>query len=178
MNGMMPLLAAAEALDVIYINVWAILISLANLVILFLILKKLLFKPVVKVVSERERQLAERMRAADEAERQAQEDKAQYAAQLARAGEDAREILKNASATAALTGEEVVRDAKRRAAAIVQKAESDAEREKKKAVNALKDEVAALSVDMAGQIVGREITDKDQRRLIDSFLTDWEAPDA
>ena len=42
-----------QTLDVISINLWQILISLANLLLIFLILKKLLWKPVKKVMQQR-----------------------------------------------------------------------------------------------------------------------------
>ena len=44
-----------QTLDVISINLWQILISLANLLLIFLILKKLLWKPVQKVMEIRPR---------------------------------------------------------------------------------------------------------------------------
>ena len=43
-----------QTLDVISVNIWQILISLANLTILFLLFKKFLFKPVKKVMEKRE----------------------------------------------------------------------------------------------------------------------------
>ena len=46
-----------QSLDVISVNIWQILISLCNLVILFLILKKFLFKPVQKVTQTRRAEL-------------------------------------------------------------------------------------------------------------------------
>ena len=50
---MMTFMLAKESLDVIYINIWAIVISLVNLLILFLLLKKFLFKPVTRIMAER-----------------------------------------------------------------------------------------------------------------------------
>ena len=44
-----------QTLDVISVNLWQILISLINLFLLFLILKKFLFKPVKKVLDQRQR---------------------------------------------------------------------------------------------------------------------------
>ena len=41
-------------LDVVSVNIWQILISLANLVIIFLIVKKFLFAPVQRMLAERQ----------------------------------------------------------------------------------------------------------------------------
>ena len=42
-----------QSLDIISVNLWQILISLANLTILFLLLKKFLYKPVTKMLVAR-----------------------------------------------------------------------------------------------------------------------------
>ena len=44
----------AESLDVISVNIWHILISLINLVLMFLLVKKFLYKPVKKMMKERQ----------------------------------------------------------------------------------------------------------------------------
>jgi F-type H+-transporting ATPase subunit b len=42
--------------------------------------------------------------------------------------------------------------------------------EKKKAINDAKDEIAGLSLAIAGKVVERELTSADQQKLIDSFI--------
>ena len=54
-----------KSLDVISVNLWQILISLANLLILFLLVKKFLYAPVQKMLDKRENALKEKY---DEAE--------------------------------------------------------------------------------------------------------------
>lgn len=60
------------SLDVISINLWQILISLCNLLILFLILKKFLYKPVRRVMQERQSALQRQYSDANEARRMAE----------------------------------------------------------------------------------------------------------
>ena len=48
-----------QSLDVISVNVWQILFSLANLLLLFILIKKLLFKPVKNVLDKRQESLDE-----------------------------------------------------------------------------------------------------------------------
>ena len=52
----------------------------------------------------------------------------------------------------------------------VKKAEADIEREKKKALNELKTEISDISVQIAENVVEREIKEDDHRELIDSFI--------
>ena len=55
-----------QSLDIISVNLWQILISLANLLIMFLILKRFLFKPVQKMFAERKAQVERIYNEADE----------------------------------------------------------------------------------------------------------------
>ena len=64
-----------QSLDVISVNIWQILISLANLLILFLMFKKFLFKPVNNMLEKRQSEIDAQYEAAEEAKRSAQEDK-------------------------------------------------------------------------------------------------------
>ena len=58
-----------QTLDVISVNIWQILISLLNLYILYLIVKRFLFKPVKAVLEERRRELDSQYDAAEEERR-------------------------------------------------------------------------------------------------------------
>ena len=55
-----------QTLDVISVNIWQIVISLLNLLLMFLILKHFLFKPVNKILDERKQNVEETYRQADE----------------------------------------------------------------------------------------------------------------
>lgn len=63
-----------QSLEVISVNIWHILISLCNLLILFLIVKRFLFKPVKKALEKRDADIGERYSAANEAKRSAEAD--------------------------------------------------------------------------------------------------------
>ena len=64
-----------QSLEVISVNLWQILISLLNLLILFLLFKKFLFKPVNKMLAKRQSEIDSKYEAADSAKRAAEEDK-------------------------------------------------------------------------------------------------------
>ena len=89
-----------EWLDIISVNLWNILISLANLAILFFLLKRFLFKPVKAAIAAREEAVAKEYRDAEEAKAAAEETKKRWDERMLRAESEAGEILKNASAAA------------------------------------------------------------------------------
>ena len=70
----------------------------------------------------------------------------------------------------AATTEWILRKANAEAAAIMDKASADIAMEKKKALNDAKDEISDLAMAIAGKVVGRELSDADQSKLIDSFI--------
>jgi F-type H+-transporting ATPase subunit b len=160
----------AEYLELISLNIWHIIATIANLLILTLILKKFLFKPVQNVLAQRKQEVETLYTGAEEAKTQAENDKKLYSEKLMGAKEEADNIIKTASARAEKLGDEIVSEAKAKAADSATKAEADIECEKKKALNELKNEISDISVQIAENVVEREINDEDHRELIDSFI--------
>ena len=159
-----------QTLDVISVNLWQILISLANLFLLFLILKRFLFKPVKNVLDKRQSELDESYAAAKEAEEQAEVHRASYESKLAEANARADAILEDAASTAKTRGEKIVAEAKERADGILRTAEMEAELERKKAEAGIKREIVEVSGALAEKMLEREINTEDHRVLIDSFI--------
>lgn len=159
-----------QTLEVISINIWQILISLANLVILFLVLKKFLFKPVKKVLAKRQAAVDEQYAAAAQAEKQAMQSKESWEHKMESAAAQADAILKDATQTASLRGEKIVAAAQDKADGIIRQAETEAELERKKAEDGIKREIIDVSTVLTEKMLGREINTQDHRSLIDSFI--------
>ena len=159
-----------QTLDVISINLWQILISLANLLLIFLILKKFLWKPVQKVMKQRQEMVDKQFADAAEAEAKANEDKALWAEKLSTADEEAAARIAAADETARHHGERVVAEAKEKAQGIIRRAEAEAELERQKATASIRDEIADVSAELAQKMLEREISIEDHRAMIDSFL--------
>ncbi len=159
-----------EYLELISLDIWHIVATVGNLLILWLIIKKLLFKPVTEILEKRKSQVDDMYSKAEESKRAAEEDQREYSAKLAAARNEADEIVRKAAIRADRLSENIIEEAKTKAEETVRKAEADIELEKKRAMNELKDEIGAISVQIAGSVVGREISEDDHRELIDSFI--------
>ena len=157
-------------LEILSINIWTILISLANLLIIFLILKKFLWKPVQKVMKQRQEMVDKQFADAAEAEAKANEDKAQWAEKLSTADDEAAARIAAADETARRHGERVVAEAKEKAQGIIRQAEAEAELERQKATASIRDEIADVSAELAQKMLEREISVEDHRAMIASFL--------
>ena len=159
-----------QTLDVISVNIWNILISLANLVIMFFIVKKFLFKPVCRVLEERKAAVNKVYSDAENTRLNAEAYKTEYEHKLSAAQNEAGEIIRSANERANAASDEILNETNRKASAILKKADEDIAFEKKKAINDIKNEISGISLDIAEKMIGREINENDHRALIDSFI--------
>ena len=161
-----------QTLDIISINLWQTVISLINLLLIFLILKKFFYKPVGKVLSERRELLAKQYADAQKAEDEALANKAEWEEKMQSAEAEAESILKEATVRADRRGEKIVEEAKEKADVIVRTAQVEAELERKKAREGIKREIVDVSSCLSEKILEREIKTSDHKKLIDSFISE------
>ncbi|MBQ6383454.1 MAG: F0F1 ATP synthase subunit B [Clostridia bacterium] len=159
-----------QNLSVISINIWDVLISLCNLMLLTWVVKKFLFKRVQKVIADRRAAIDADYAQAKEAREQAEEDRLNYAAAMAAVKQTSDQIIAEASRTAEHRGNEIVAEARDKANDIRRQAEADALLERKKAEDDMRREIADVSAQLTGKLLEREINEEDHRALIDSFL--------
>ena len=159
-----------QNLNVISVNIWDILISLVNLLLLTLIVKKFLFKPVMKIIAQRRAAIDADYEQARTAREEAEESRQNYAAAMAAAKQTSDQIIAEATRMAEHRSSEIVEEAREKATDIRRQAEADALLERKKAEEDMKREIADVSTQLTGILLKREINEEDHRTLIDSFL--------
>lgn len=159
-----------EYLDLISIDPYHMIITIANLLIMYLLIKKFLFKPVTRILEERKAQVDKIYDDAGRAQEAADKNKAEYTEKLENAQLQAEEIIKKATAKAETKSEEIISEASERANHMIKKAESDIAQEKKKAINDIKNEISDISVSVAQKVIEREIREEDHKNLIDGFI--------
>lgn len=152
------------------INFFTALFTLANTVALFLVLKKFLFQPVLKMIADRQQEIDDLYLDANNAKSSAQQMEAEYRQKLENAALTGERMVKEAVARGQSREEEILRQANAEADAIRAKAASDIAQEKKKALNDAKNEISDLALAIAGKVVGRELTGEDQSHLVDRFI--------
>ena len=163
-----------RALEVISINFGQILISLLNLLLLFLILKRFLYAPVKSVVKDRQEMLKRQFDEAENAVSKAKINEEYWNGKIKNAQQEANSIIKNAMDNANQNSKEIISDAKKKARDIVTQAEINAKIERKKAENSIKKEIADASTILAEKIISREINEYEQKNLIDNFIKEME----
>ena len=152
------------------VNPWTALFILLNTLTIFFVARKFLFNPVMKIIAERQQEIDDLYSGANTARDEAEALRAEYTAKLSDAKAASERIVKEAVARGQAREEDIIRKANADAAAIMDKASADIALEKKKAINDAKNEISGLAMAIAGKVVGRELSDADQSKLIDSFI--------
>lgn len=152
------------------INFFTALFTLVNTIVLFLVMKKFLWVPVMKMIEDRQKEIDDMYQNAGEDKQQAAALRQEYEQKLEEAAQTGERMVKEAVVRGQQRSEEILRQANAEADAILRKAEADIQREKKKAVDDAKNEIAGLAVDIAGKVVEQSIKAEDHVALVDRFI--------
>lgn len=167
-------LAAGDVTEFLSIDLTTIIATLLNTLILFLVLKHFLFDKVNKVIEDRKNDVKETYRQADEAKENAQKLEAEYTSRLEGAKEESAQIIQTATRKAQQRSDEIISEARTEAKGLVDNAsreiEREIEREKKIAVNQIKNEITDIAFSAAAAVVEKDMTGEDNERLIEKFI--------
>ena len=144
--------------------------QICNLFIQLFLFKKLFWNKIIAILDQRREAADKQIVDAQAAHAEAMAIKETYEQNMQKARVQADTILANAQKTATARSEEIIGQAQQTAAQIKQKAASDIELEKKKAINDAKNEISGIAMAIAGKVVQRELSAADQEQLIDSFI--------
>ena len=156
--------------DFIGVNLWTALFTLLNTLAVIIVGTKFLFKPVMKMIRERQQEIDDLYADANTAKANAETMQAEYQVKLDNAQATSERIVKEAVSRGQAREEEIIRQANADASAIMDKASADIAMEKKKAINDAKDEISGLAMAIAEKVVGRELKAADQADLVDAFI--------
>ena len=152
------------------VNPWTALFTFCNMMITFLVLRHFLFRPVKKMIDDRQAEIDTMYAEADAAKQQARALERQYEARLEDVKQESDALLRQATDRAHAREAEIVADPKRQAQALRRSAEAEIAQEKKKAVNELKGEIGGIAMDIASRVVEREVRAQGHQALIDEFI--------
>ena len=149
-----------------------IAIHIINIVVLFVILRAVLYKPVRKYMSQRSERIKDELGAAAKAEKAAEEEREKYAQELERVSESANAKAERIIADADERADKMVADARAQSEKIVAEARKRAEAESLHTREAARDEITELSVQIAEKILAREINEQDNLAIAESFFNE------
>lgn len=147
-----------------------ILAQMLNFFILVWILHRFAYKPLVGMMNARKEQIANDLASAEQSRLEAEQIKADYAAQIAKARHEAQEIVEKAHHQAKLSTAEEVAAARSQIENEKERARQDIVIERDRAMNSLRNEVVSLSVAMAGKVVAKDMNSETNTKLIEDAI--------
>lgn len=147
-----------------------LVLEMINLVILFLILRKFLFRPVMDIMEKRKTMIADGISNANAQQEQAYALKAQYEQALSGAKDESRRMIEQAKKDARQEYDRIIEDADREAGRLMKDARETMEQEREQTLRDMKTEVGHLAADAAKKLVMQQYGADTGRAVYDQFL--------
>ena len=151
--------------------------TIINLLVLYLLMKKFLFGPIIKVMDVRKAMIDQQFAGAKEQEDQAKALKEQYEGALKSAREESFQIMEQDRKEAKAQADKTVEDTQAKVSAMLAKAQEDINTERENAMRQMKDDVASLAMEAAGKIIGKNSGADQDLSLYDQFIEKAGDPD-
>ena len=143
--------------DIVSFSVPDIVFTWLNLLVIFLIVKKFLFKPIKGIIEKRQNEVKDMYLRAEQAEKKAQNLEAQYTELLTKARLEAAEIVKNATEAARSKADTIVEQAKVKAIELLEKTQVQIQREKDESLREAFNKVSDVVLITASKLIEKEI---------------------
>ncbi len=164
-----------EGLAALGFNLPVLVAQVVNVIVLFVILYLVAYKPMMRMLDERSRRIKESLAQADSVREQAAHAEEEVKKQLETASRDGQEKI----ARAVQIGEEVKQkaqsEARQEAEALITRARSEIHRERDEAIDEVRKEVADLTILAAEKVIDQSLDKPAHRRLIDKVLAESES---
>ena len=146
--------------------------TLAIFLVLFFILSKFAFKPLLAAVDARERALQEMVEGAKRDRDEAARILAEHRAQLEGARGEAQKLIAEGRATSEKMKQEMLEETRREQQGMLERARREIGQERDLAIVQLRREAVELAIAGASKVIERNLDNQSNRKLVDDFLSD------
>ncbi|MFD0955043.1 F0F1 ATP synthase subunit B [Virgibacillus alimentarius] len=146
------------------------LVQLFFFLVLLLLVRKFAWGPVMNMMKKREDYVVSEIEAAEKSRKEAEVASKEAQERLKQTKQEAQKIIEDAKSSGVRQEEEIIIAARQEADRIKEAAQADIQNEKEKALQALQDKVASLSVLIASKVIEKEISAQDQENLINEYI--------
>jgi len=143
--------------------------------VLFFVLSKFAFKPILSAVEAREQELRELMNQAKAERQEAAEILAEQKRTLDAARADASKIIADGRTTAEKMRADLLEQTRTQQTDMLERAKRDIEAEKVGAIAELRREAVDLAIAGASKVIEKNLDDASNRKLVEGYLTSLEA---
>ena len=153
---------------------WNIVWTIVNLLILFLLLKHFLFKPITKMMESRTAEIENNLKDAEDQKQKAAELTAQYEEKLQGAHAEAAQIVSEAKQRGQKEYDAILKSAAQDAQKEQERSRADLEREREEMLRGVQENVTELVLLTASKLSQKELDQESDRKLVDAFLAEGE----
>jgi F-type H+-transporting ATPase subunit b len=153
------------------INAAAFISQLISFIVVFVILWRIILPMALRTLDKRQQVIREGVENAERAKKDLEEATARAEQILVEARQQAQETIERASKNAQREAQKIEEEARARAEQDYQRHKARIQQEANRARNELSRLVVDLSIDAAGKVIGRSVDSKDNRRLVQEFVT-------
>ena len=149
---------------------WELLFQIINTVILFLVLKKLLFKPVLNIIEKRENMIQDDLATGAKAKNEGIALKKEYEEKVSLAKEEGKEIIKQATSRAEEKSNQIIADAQAEASSLKSKATKEIAQQKEQAIAEIRNDISDIAILAASTVLEEDIAKSKHEDLIQKFI--------
>lgn len=149
---------------------YELVFQLINTFLVFVLLKKLLFKPVLGIIEAREKDIQENLAQGEKAKNEGISFKKEYEEKVSTAKAEGQEIIKQATLRAEQKESEIISTAKQEAQSLREKASKDVEQERQKVMNEIKNDISDIALLAASKVIEKDLDKSKHEELINNFI--------
>jgi F-type H+-transporting ATPase subunit b len=147
-----------------------LIIHIVNILVTFVLLRLILWKPMLRFMSAREERIKTDLEAAKKLQAEAETVKSDYGRRLDAAQAQGRDIIRDSQTKASEEAGEIINDARRQVEGMMAEARAKIENEREQAIVSARYEMAQMATEIAARILKREVSADDNRAVVDDFF--------
>jgi F-type H+-transporting ATPase subunit b len=152
------------------INLPLLVVFIINFIVLFVLLRLFLYKPVLKMLDERAKRTKEGMELAEATKREYEQAKGEVQKQIEKGRQEAQAIIVQAIQTGERLREESRQEATNQAQVIVDRTRAELETERDKIIDEMRREFVDISIAAAEKVIKETLDKEKHRKLIEETL--------
>lgn len=154
----------------IHIEIPEFILVAINLFVLYIILRKVLFKKVTAFMEQRSNMIQDSLNSADKAKAYADEVRTKYEEQLKVVQDEMQKMMEEAKIKASKESDKLIASAKKEAEDFLKQAREEIERERNQMVKQIRTHVADLAISAASKVIQANMDNEKNRKLVDKFI--------
>jgi F-type H+-transporting ATPase subunit b len=152
------------------VNLPLLVVFVINFIILFVLLRLFLYKPVMKMLDERAKRTKEGMELAEATKKEYEQAKSEIQKQIEKGRQEAQAIIAQTIQVGERLKVESRQEATKQAQVIVDRTRAELETERDKIVGDLRREFVDIAISAAGKVIKETLDKEKHRKLIDETL--------